>query len=34
MAKDKNKCPYCGNRLVEVKKGLWVCCACQREIKK
>lgn len=31
---DKLKtCGKCGNRLIEVKKGLMVCCGCKTEHK-
>lgn len=31
--KDKRKqCPKCGGKLVEIKKGLLVCCICKHEI--
>lgn len=33
MFKDKLKqCPKCGGKLIEVKKGLCVCCVCKKEI--
>ncbi len=31
---NEKKCPHCGGKLVEVKKGLLVCCICKKEKKK
>lgn len=27
-------CPVCRNKMVEIKKGLYVCPLCKKEIKK